>query len=347
MNDQYELQPVSARPFNAETPLGVLENETTPTDLFYVRNHFDVPSLDVDRFKLTINGAVAKPLELSLDQIKELPEKNSTIVMECAGNGRSSMTPKIKGTSWNLGAISQAVFSGTSLHNILDMTSLSDDVREIRFSGADQGKIHSGETEHYIRSLPLEVANHPDTLIVWKMNDQDLTSQHGYPLRLIVPGWYGMASVKWLQEITAITQPFTGFFQSKEYVYIGEHGIPDQTPVANMRVRSLITNPEVGTKISGETIHISGIAWSGEGMVEKVELSFNQGENWQLTTLNPASTIHGLSRWEFDLHPEEAGRYSIIARATDSAGNEQPLKSIWNKGGYGNNAAHQIELTIE
>ncbi len=347
MNDQYELQPVTARPFNAETPLGVLENETTPTDLFYVRNHFDVPSLDVDRFKLTINGAVAKPLELSLDQVIELPEKNATIVIECAGNGRSSMTPKIKGTSWNLGAISQAVFSGTSLHNILDMTSLSDDVREIRFSGADQGKIHSGETEHYIRSLPLEVANHPDTLIVWKMNDQDLTSQHGYPLRLIVPGWYGMASVKWLQEITAITQPFTGFFQSKEYVYIGEHGIPDQTPVANMRVRSLITNPEFGTKISGETIHISGIAWSGEGKVEKVELSFDNGDIWQEAALQPALTGYEVARWAYEWQPEMTGQFTITARAKDTQGNTQPLKSIWNKGGYGNNAAHQIELTIE
>jgi DMSO/TMAO reductase YedYZ molybdopterin-dependent catalytic subunit len=179
------------------------------------------------------------------------------------------------------------------------------------------------------------------------MNDQDLTSQHGYPLRLIVPGWYGMASVKWLQEITAITQPFTGFFQSKEYVYIGEHGIPDQTPVANMRVRSLITNPEGSTKISGDTIHISGIAWSGDGKVEKVELSFDNGDIWHEAALQPASTGYEVARWEYKWQPKEAGRYSIIARAKDTQGNTQPLKSIWNKGGYGNNAAHQIELTIE
>ena len=179
------------------------------------------------------------------------------------------------------------------------------------------------------------------------MNDQDLTSQHGYPLRLIVPGWYGMASVKWLQEITALTQPFTGFFQSKEYVYIGEHGIPDQTPVTNMRVRSLITNPEGGTKNSGKTIHITGIAWSGEGIVEKVELSFDKEENWLEAALHPASTGYEVASWEYEWQPEKTGQFTITARAMDSQGNTQPLKSIWNKGGYGNNAAHQIELIIE
>jgi DMSO/TMAO reductase YedYZ molybdopterin-dependent catalytic subunit len=134
--------------------------------------------------------------------------------------------------------------------------------------------------ENYIRSLPVEIAQHPDTMVVWKMNGQELTPQHGYPLRLIVPSWYGMASVKWLNEITALTQPFDGFCQTQEYVYIGEESIPDQTSATKMRVRSIITQPESGTLLRNESINLLDVAWSGEGKVEKVELSFDQRGNW-------------------------------------------------------------------
>lgn len=346
MNEKHELQPVTERPFNAETPLGVLASETTPTELFYVRNHFDLPSLDAAQFKLVVNGAVTKSLELSIDQLKEFPKKNLTLVMECAGNGRSGMTPKIKGTRWDLGAVSQAVFTGTALTNLLDTASLVGNVQEIRFTGADRGELRSGETENYIRSLPVEIAQHPDTMVVWEMNGLDLTPQHGYPLRLIVPGWYGMASVKWLHEITALTQPYKGFFQFEEYVYVGEDSIPDQTPVTSMRVRSLFTDPETGTKLRRDRIQLSGIAWSGEGNVETVELSFDDGKNWLKTSLHPTLTSYEVTHWEFNWRPEKPGQYVISSRATDSSGNIQPLSPIWNKGGYGNNAAHQIELTI-
>lgn len=341
------LHPITDQPYNAETPMHALRSKPTPVESFYVRNHFDVPIVNADHYEIIVNGAVAFPIEYSLDQIKEFPEKNLMMVMECAGNGRSSMKPKINGTPWDLGAISQAEFTGTSLRNILKEVKLADDVREIRFSGADRGKLHTGETENYIRSLPVEMAQHPDTMIVWKMNGQEITPQHGYPLRLVVPGWYGMASVKWLNEITALSQPFEGFFQSQEYVYIGEEGIPDQTPVTKMRVRSIITQPVTGTMHRNESINFSGIAWSGVGKVDKVELSFDHGENWLTTTLEPAPTSYAVTRWDFDWHPKGAGQYTIISRATDSVGNMQPLNSVWNKGGYGNNLVHQIKITVE
>ena len=346
MSKRPGLQAVTDRPFNAETPFSALRMDQTPVDLFYVRNHFDVPDIDSDDYTIKINGAVTRSFEFSLDQLYEYPEQNLTVVMECAGNGRSSMRPVIKGTPWNLGAISQAEFTGTPLHNILDKSLLSEQVQEIRFTGADRGKIHSGETENYIRSLPVEIANHPDTMVVWKMNGQDLPPQHGYPLRLIVPGWYGMASVKWLYEITAISQPFNGFFQSQEYVYIGEEGTPDHTPVTNMRVRSIFTEPDDGAKISDDNIHVTGIAWSGEGNVQKVEISFNGGDNWLPSNLHPSPTTYGITRWEFDWHPDRAGRHSIIAQATNSSGNTQPVQPVWNKGGYGNNGVHQIQIVV-
>ncbi len=184
-------------------------------------------------------------------------------------------------------------------------------------------------------------------MLVWKMNGQELTPHHGYPLRLIVPGWYGMASVKWLNKITALTQPFDGFFQAQEYVYVGEEGIPDQTPVSKMRIRSIITHPETGTIIGNESINLSGVAWSGEGTVEKVELSFDQGENWVETSLEPSLTRYDVARWEYDWHPTGSGRYLIISKATDTSGRTQPLNPIWNKGGYGNNTVHQIEVRVE
>ena len=347
MKEPNMLHPVTERPFNAETPIHALRSEPTPTDSFYVRNHFDVPLENADRYKIRITGAVAFPKEYSLNDLKEFPEKNLSIVMECAGNGRSSMNPKIIGTPWDLGAISQAEFSGTSLFHILKEATLADDIREIKFSGADRGILHTGETENYIRSLPVEVAQHPDTMLVWKMNGQELTPHHGYPLRLIVPGWYGMASVKWLNEITALTQPFDGFFQAQEYVYVGEEGIPDQTPVTKMRIRSIITHPETGMIIGNGSINLSGVAWSGEGTVEKVDLSFDQGENWVETSLEPSLTSYDVARWEYDWHPTGRGRYLIISKATDTSGRTQPLNPIWNKGGYGNNTVHQIEVRVE
>ncbi|MCJ7537441.1 MAG: sulfite oxidase [Anaerolineales bacterium] len=347
MEQNFTLQPVTEQPLNAETPLNALNQTLTPTELFYIRNHFDIPVLDSDQFELIINGAVAKPLGLTLSQLHEYPEKSLTVVMECAGNGRSSMRPVIIGTPWNLGAISQAIFTGIPLHNILEAAHISEDTKEIRFTGADVGLLRTGKTEYYVRSLPLEIALHPDTILVWEMNGERLSAQHGFPLRLVVPGWYGMASVKWLREITVLTEPFQGFFQTQEYIYIGEQGIQDQTPVTNMRVRSMIIDPDAGSSLRKDEILLSGIAWSGDGEVVKVELSFDGGESWSVAALQTTSSTYEAARWEYNWQPKEAGRYTIITRAADSSGNVQPLESLWNKGGYGNNVVHQITLSIE
>ena len=269
-----------------------------------------------------------------------------TVAMECAGNGRSSMKPKIKGTPWNLGAISQAEFTGTALHNVLDMVEISGGVREFLFTGGDRGRVHTGETVNYVRSLPVDIGFHQDTMLVWGMNGAELTPAHGYPLRLVIPGWYGMASVKWLHEITAINQPYQGFFQSQEYVYVSDPKVLDNTPVTNMRVRSLITTPENGAALSYGTIDLAGIAWSGEGQVEKVELSFDDGENWIDTDLQRAKSNYAFSNWTFQWQPDHLGNLSVISRATDSTGHTQPIESVWNKGGYGNNAVHRLHLTL-
>jgi DMSO/TMAO reductase YedYZ molybdopterin-dependent catalytic subunit len=341
-----KLQPVTNDPYNAETPFNALQDEHTPIDLFYVRNHFSAPTINIIQFELEVNGAVANPFKLTLDRLRKFPARSLLLVMECAGNGRASMKPAIKGTPWNLGAISQAEFSGTSLSYLLTEADLTKNAIEVRFTGADQGKIRSGAIQPYARSLPREVAMHPDTLLVWEMNGKPLDQQHGYPLRLVVPGWYGMASVKWLQEITVLTEPFNGFFQTQEYIYIGEEGIPDNTPVSNMRVRSLILQPESDTAHQKDEIQVTGIAWTGEGEVTKVELSFDGGNQWiDANTVAPTSS-YSVTRWVYAWYPENQGDYRIMVRAYDSKGESQPLNALWNEGGYGNNACHQVNLSV-
>jgi DMSO/TMAO reductase YedYZ molybdopterin-dependent catalytic subunit len=209
------------------------------------------------------------------------------------------------------------------------------------------GEIFTGENTPYARSLPLDMALHPDTLVAWKMNDQPLSREHGFPVRLVVPRWYGMASVKWLQEITILTQPFQGFFQTKEYIYLSEEGVPDHTPVSQMRVRSLILNPPDSSVLELEPIQVSGIAWTGIGKVTKVEISFDDGQHWTDTNLDPPASSYGYHRWQYTWRPESTGRYQITARAYDSAGQVQPLAARWNKGGYGNNKVHQITVVLK
>lgn len=341
------LIPVTERPINAETPHAALLDEFTPTELFYVRNHFDVPQTSRAGWLLEVDGAVRQPLSLSLEEIKGLPAKELLVALECAGNGRSSLQPPASGTPWDLGAVSQARFSGTSLSNLLGQIEIAENALEVLFTGADQGQVRTGQNVPYARSLPLEVALHPNTLLVWEMNGNELTPEHGYPLRLVVPGWYGMASVKWLRHISLLTEPFEGFFQREEYVYVGEVGLQDGAPVTHMRVRSLILSPTPGSVLAPGEIRIQGIAWSGAGQVEEVELSFDQGRSWEFADLHAPTSDYGVQRWFYDWQPPAGGQYTLIARARDSSGDTQPLAPRWNVGGYGNNNAHQVSLSVQ
>jgi DMSO/TMAO reductase YedYZ molybdopterin-dependent catalytic subunit len=345
-NKKLDLLPVTEKPFNAETPLEALINETTPSNLFYVRNHFDVPEIKPGQWRLEVNDEAGNSKIFYLNQIKEMPVKSSLVILECAGNGRSSMNPIPSGTPWNLGAVSQTRFTGTPLNNVLKSLNLSDQTIEILFVGADQNRSSAGQI-NYARSLPFEVAAHPDTLLVWGMNGEPLRAHHGYPLRLLVPRWYGMASVKWLKQIVALNKPYQGFFQRDEYVYKGELGVKDGTPVTNMRVRSLILVPHSGSKVTSGEVLISGIAWSGEGHITGVEVSFDLGENWEEAAFTPSNSVYAAGVWMHLWQPKSPGDHTISVRASDSARNIQPLSPRWNQGGYGNNSVHQIVVTIE
>ena len=336
------LLTVSNRPYNAETPLPALLKELTPSELVYVRNHFDVPELEASDWILKVTGSVREPRSISQNDLERLPSKTLRMTLECAGNGRKGMDPTPAGTPWGYGAVSIVEFTGTPVSNVLELAGILDEAVEAVFHGADHGEVSTGRMEPYVRSLSLEVALSPDTILAWEMNGEPLTADHGFPLRMVVPGWYGMASVKWLEQINLSKDRFGGFFQNVQYVYSEEEGTPEGEPVRHIRVRSLIL--EAAQKEKGN-LEIIGIAWTGEGTVSKVEVSWDGGTKWEKAELDRSSSPYGLQRWRFLWADEEGAEYKFVSRATDSSGNVQPKTDRWNRGGYGNNGqyAHQVK----
>ena len=338
-----KLTTVTDIPYNAETPLSALLDEVTDSELVYVRNHFEAPKIDAFGWNLNIGGSVKSSLAISLSEIKELPEKTLRMTLECAGNGRVNMEPAPPGTPWGYGAVSVVEFVGTPLSNLLDRAGVLDEVAEVIFYGADKGEPMPGRTEQYVRSLPLEIALRADVVLAWTMNGEPLSVDHGFPLRLVVPGWYGMASVKWLEKIVLSTEEFSGFFQGEEYVYSEEDGTPEGEPVQSIRVRSLILDSAI--KDDG-AVEISGIAWSGYGAVSTVEVSWDWGNEWHVAEVDNSSSPYDVQRWRFSWKPAEGGEIEVISRAADDAGRSQPESNLWNRGGYGNNGPHGIRIAI-
>jgi DMSO/TMAO reductase YedYZ molybdopterin-dependent catalytic subunit len=338
------LVPVLERPFNAETPTPLLAATITPSESFFVRSHFDVPAIDPTQWRLTVDGVVEREVRLSLTELQRMPATTVALTLECAGNGRTSLHPRPEGVAWGLGAASTARFTGVPLKTMLDLA-VPGRALEAVFTAADQGEA-AGQVIPFARSLPLAVARHPDTVLAWAMNDVPLTPAHGAPVRLVVPGWYGMASVKWLERITLAAEPFTGYFQQSDYVYLRQAGVPDGTPVTMMRVRAVIARPLDESEHPLAPLEIRGTAWSGTGAIRRVSLSVDGGVSWNDASLESAASEYAATAWNFSWRPSARGRFTIIARATDEAGNVQPLQPVWNARGYGNNSAHRVHITI-
>ncbi len=332
-------------PFNAETPLSVLGAPLTPAESFYVRNHLPVPDLQADAWRLGVNGAVEQPRTFSLEQIKQFPARTIRVTLECAGNGRARMSQVPKGTPWEYGAAGTADFSGTPLRTLLEQVTVRPDAVEVLFAGADRGPIAPGREGAYERSLSIPDALAPDVLLAWSMNGRPLAPEHGFPLRLVVPGWYGMASVKWLARVTAVTAPFTGYYQTERYIYVAEPGTADGTPVRLVRVRSVIASPSEGSVLSPGRVEITGSAWSGAAPIARVDLSFDGGRSWAPAEVGE-SRAGAAAMWRTAWSPPRPGDYTILSRATDAAGNVQPVEPAWNLYGYGNNAVQRVRVVV-
>ncbi len=337
--------PVEYDPFNAETPMSALGQVPTPDGVFFVRNHFAAPELSGAEHRLLLQEGFESPLALSLAQIQALPKRTLLVTLECAGNGRTAIEPLPPGTPWAVGAVGTAHFGGAALCDVLRAARPRAETREILFRGADRGEVEKGRVESYERSLPLQQALRADTLLCYEMNGRPLPREHGFPLRLIVPGWYGVASVKWLTQISALSEPFRGFYQYDRYVYLGEAGVADYTPLARMRPRALIALPLDQATIRAGLIEVRGTAWSGEAPLQRVDVSVDEGRTWEPVELDPSDSAYAARAWCFRWRAT-SGRYTLMVRARDQAGGAQPLESCKNVLGYGNNVVQRVRVTV-
>ena len=332
---------VKADPFNAEAARPALRAEIT--EPHFVRAHFGVPALR-RAHRLQIGGEVKRALRLTLDQLKTFGRRELTVTLECAGNNRLDMSPLPPGEPWHEGALSTARWAGVSLAAVLERAGLAPDAVQVAFEGADRGTPDGEGAPHGIafqRALPIEKALDPDTLLALEMNGAPIPERHGAPLRLIVPGWYGMASVKWLERIEVLRDPFEGWFQDDRYVYA--HGDDQPTePVAEMRCKSIVTRPEPGAILRRGSLPIRGWAWSGSAEVAGVEISIDGSEQWQAAQLDEPLGRYAWRAWKLTCRIEEPGRHTIRARALDAAGNRQPEWCRFNRYGYGNNAVQTL-----
>jgi len=337
-----------AHPLNCETSIPALVGGVVmPNARFYVRNHFQIPNLDVDTFRVTVGGLVERPLTLSLRDLHNMRSQALIVTLECAGNGRSLFQPPIEGEKWNLGAVSTAEWAGVPLAEVLDRAGVRTGAREVLFRGADGGTVdpRSGPIR-FERSLPLDQARDPDLLLAYAMNGDRLPIEHGYPLRLVVPGWYAVASVKWLTEIELIDRPFAGHYQADKYLYEWERDNQVvREPVTLQRVRALITDPAPNQEARCGELAIRGVAWSGGAAIARVEVSVGGG-SWQEARLVSERKRHSWQWWELITRVQEPGVVTLRARATDLAGRTQPEHAEWNRLGYGGNAIHEVPLRV-
>ncbi len=345
---QAGLVGLSREPLNCEVPPELLGADVTPTSQFFRRNHFGIPQLDASSWRLEIGGLVRRPLLVSLDELRELRQVSTVAVLECAGNGRRFYRPPAEGEQWGLGAVGNAKWTGVPLADLLDIVGVQRDAVEVVFRGADHGTANgASQPIAFERSLGVADAMQSGALLAFAMNDEPLPARHGYPVRLLVPGKYAVASVKWLTHITVAGEPFEGFFQAEHYVF--EWPRDDDVvrrPVAEPQVRALITAPATGQRLRRRTFSVRGVAWSGQAPVTQVMVQAT-GHPWQPASLIGTPGRDAWQCWELPLQAAGPGELIIRARATDGSGRTQPLRPAWNRLGYGGNFIHEITVRVE
>ena len=341
-------------PKNLEPPFDRINSYLTPTELFYIRCHFPTPTLDRASYQLRIDGAVRSPFTLSYEELRSMPSETRVATLECAGNSRIFLVPQVQGAQWELGAVSNAEWTGVPLRALLERADLPEDACEIVLEGADRGipteKPVPPDPISYARSLPRAKAVRPEVLIAYQMNGRDLSRDHGFPVRAIVPGHYGMASVKWLTRIQAVREPFYGYWQTSDYAYWASmDGKPVRRPLGEMKLKSEIARPRVYETLAPNRIYtVSGAAWAGETDVVEIAVSTDGGRTWAEAEFLDPVRRHAWRRWKFDwLTPKEPGQYTLLARAKDAGGVTQPDKHDQNYGGYGINHSLPIEVFVD
>jgi DMSO/TMAO reductase YedYZ molybdopterin-dependent catalytic subunit len=342
----------SEEPLNLEMPFETVESFVTATKSFYVRTHFPIPKIDRDAWWLHVEGEVEKSFAINYQELLKLESLTIPVTLECAGNNRHFLDPKVKGVQWELGAVGTAEWTGVPLSVLLDRAVIKSNAREVVLEGADHGMLDDPKSPPgeltFSRSVPLEKAQH-DVLLAYRMNGNDLPPEHGFPVRAIVPGWYAMASIKWVQRIIVTDQPFTGYYQTLDYAYWKRRGdIGELTSLSEMHIKAEIAKPAHGETVpKNSNVRVHGAAWTGDGEITKVELSTDGGSTWQEATLLGESKLNAWRFWEFNWKtPTTPGKQTLIARATDSLGRTQPAHRDPDRGTYMINHLLPVEVTV-
>ena len=337
-------------PLNLEMPFGKQSGFLTPTESFYVRTHFPIPSIDRNAWWLYVEGEVKNPFNINYEQLLELETVTIPTTLECAGNNRNFLEPKVKGVQWGLGAVGTAEWTGVPLSILLDRAGVKPSACEVILEGADHGMLEDPKSPpgelNFARSIPFQKAQ--QTILAYKMNGTDLPAEHGFPVRAVVPGWYGMASVKWLQRIIVTGEPFTGYYQTIDYAYWERReAIAELTPLTNMQVKAQISKPSQGDIVPANcSMRVHGAAWTSDGKIAKVELSTDGGSTWSEAKLLGEPKPNAWQLWEFNWRtPAAAGKQTLIARATDSFGRTQPSQRDRDRGNYMIN--HLLPIAVE
>jgi DMSO/TMAO reductase YedYZ molybdopterin-dependent catalytic subunit len=331
---------------NHGMPLEALRYPVTPVGLHYLLIHYDVPVVEPETWRLTVRGE--RELVLGLEELRARPTAEVTVTMECAGNGRAKLDPRPVSQPWLLEAVGTARWRGTPLRPLLEEAGVGEAV-EVLCTGLDRG-IEAEEEQAFQRSLPLEEALRGEVLLAYEMNGAPLPPQHGFPLRLVVPGWYGMTNVKWLERIELVDTPFAGYQNSWSY-RLRQAEDEEGVPLDRMQPRSLMVPPGIPefmtrdrTVAAGEVL-LQGRAWSGHAPVDRVDVSTDGGDTWDAAELEPAGEPWAWRGWSFRWNAEP-GEHVLCCRARDEAGNEQPHEPPWNLGGYANNAVQAVRVTV-
>jgi DMSO/TMAO reductase YedYZ molybdopterin-dependent catalytic subunit len=340
---------VTATPENSETPLEDVRSWVTPTRLFFVRNHFAVPPIDRGAWRLSVGGRVARPRTWTWDDLAALPERTVFATVECAGNGRSFLRPHAHGVPWGAGAIGHAEWTGVPLRLVLQEAGVRPGAVEVLCEGTDRGsEADHPEPMNFARSLPLDKALDPDTLLATRMNGEPLEPNHGYPLRLFVPGWYGVASVKWLCRIEVLDAPFRGYFQATKYTVRRRtaDGV-EAAAIGPMRVKAEVIRPRGGDVLGPGTNRLVGVAWAGQEAVARVEVSTDGGRTWGDAELLGPRAAYSWTLWEYLWEVSDAGPYALLARATAAGGQVQPAEHEPLNGGYLIHHSRPVEVRVE
>ena len=340
----------SFRFVDLETPVEHLNTWLTPVPRFFVRNHMHEPSeLNSQDWRLTVGGEVDKPFTISLAELSKVEPHSVVNTLECAGNGRSLHRPQVPGIQWGKGAVSTARFSGPRLRDVLERAGVKATGKHVMFRGLDEVP---GKVPPFIRSIPMEKALDPDTLIATHMNGTALTKHHGSPARALVPGWIGAASCKWLTEIKVLENEFAGNFMNPGYrfpnhpVNSGDVVKPEDMHVmTGLNVKSVISGPLDGATVKAGRVAVHGAAWAGEADVVKVEVSTDGGARWNAATLGREQAHYAWRLWSYDWRAK-GGDYTIMARATDGQGRTQPATAAWNPSGYLYNAIDRMKVHV-